>query len=116
MSKESLKNPREFVQITEHNEWEGETWKFYLVKDGNEKFTDKLKKAVEKYDKFGDSIEISDTLVPEFEVDILVKHAVSKYMNSHIKVDKVINPKVIQTKNAETFFNCINKGGLFDSE
>lgn len=107
---------REFIQITEHNEWEGETWKFYLVKVGNEKFIDKLKKAAEKFDEYGDRIEISDTIVPEFEVDILVKHADSKYMKSHNKVDKVLDPKTIITKNEDKFFDCFYKGGLFDSE
>jgi|ERR1044072_3134392 hypothetical protein len=102
---------REFYQITEHNDWEGETWKFYLVKDGNEKYIDKLKKAVEKFDEYGDVLEISETLVPEFEVDILVKHADSNYMMSHNKVDKVLDPKTLVTKNQEKFFDHINKGG-----
>lgn len=105
---------REFYHITEHNDWEGETWKFYLVKEGNEKFMDKLKKAVEKHDEYGDTLEIGDELVPESEVDILVKHATNGYMKTHNKVDKIIDPKVIQTRTAEKFFQCVNKGGLFD--
>jgi len=104
---------REFYQIIEHNDWEGETWKFYLVKDGNEKFITKLKKAIKKHDEYGEVMEIGDELVPEFDVDILVKYAESKYMMSHNKVDKVLDPKIIQAGTAEKFFDCINMGGLF---
>lgn len=111
-----MKTKRLFYKITEHNDWEGEDWKFYLVQEGNEKFIERLKEAIAKFDEYGDTLEISDDLVPEKEVNVLIKHSDSGYMPDHNKVDKIISPDVIQMDNEEDFFQCINKGGLFDSE
>jgi hypothetical protein len=105
---------KEFYQIIEHNEWEGETWKFFLVKEGNEKFIEKFKNAIKRFDEYEEYFEIKEELVPEFEVDILVKHADSKYMMSHNKCDKILDPKIIKVKNKEVFFSSSNKGGYFE--
>lgn len=107
---------RLFYKITEHNDWEGEHWRFYLVQDDNELFIERLKEAIAKFDEYGDTLEIGDSLVPEKDVNTLVKHSGSGYMPYHNKVDKIISPDVIEMGSEEDFFQCINKGGLFDRE
>jgi hypothetical protein len=103
-----------YYRIIENNEWEGESWEFFLKEEGNEKFIKKLKEALEKFGADHDlGISIEEELVPEFEVDVLVKYRKSNYMYSHNKVDKVLDPKTIKTKKYEDFTDCIYKGGLF---
>lgn len=74
-----------FVKFTEHNDHEGETWNFWLQKDGNEKELDKL---FDLMTDFGveEEFELDMREVPESEVDILVKHSLGGYMNDHNKV------------------------------
>jgi hypothetical protein len=115
-AKKTKKEPvkkRLFYHINENNDWEGEDWNFYLVQEGNELFIERLKEAIAKFDEYGETLEISDKLVSEKEVDTLVKHSKSGYMAYYNKVDKVISPDVIEMDSMEDFFQCINKGGLF---
>lgn len=74
-----------FVKFTENNDWEGETWRFWLQLDGNESELKKLKGFFDKND-VGEAYELDMTPVDEEEVDTLVKHSRQGYMNYDNKV------------------------------
>lgn len=72
-----------FVKFTEYNDWEGETWHFWLQLDGNVAELQKLSHHLEGNEDF--RLSLSGT--PESEVDILVKHDdLAGYMGLHNKV------------------------------
>ncbi|MFI6304317.1 hypothetical protein ACIBCH_20800 [Amycolatopsis thailandensis] len=76
-----------FIALTETNDNEGETWRFWLQLDGNEDQLEHLRAAIagadeeETYD-----LDSVDDAVPESEVDVLVKHTLSGYMAYDHKV------------------------------
>lgn len=77
----------QFVKFTEHNDWEGESWNFWLQLDGNESELSKLKSFLadnELEDNPG--YELDMTPVEESEVDAVVKRSGQGYMNYHNKV------------------------------
>lgn len=74
-----------FVKLVEHNDHEGETWVFWLQKDGNEKELNKLEDLLTDF-SVEEEFEIDMTEVPEEEVDILVKHSLQGYYHYHNKV------------------------------
>jgi hypothetical protein len=77
-----------FLRFTEENDWEGETWDFYLQIDGNETELDRLHALV--YSQFEEngwsSFEFGDEILSEEEVDTLVKWGDSGYLPYHNKV------------------------------
>jgi hypothetical protein len=78
---------KEFVKFTEHNDWEGETWNFWLQLDENEADLETLAEFLEQFDPDGETFELDMTPVPEREVDIVVKHTDQGYMDYHNKVE-----------------------------
>lgn len=74
-----------FVKFTEHNDHEGETWNFWLQKDGNEKELDDLFELMSEHG-VEEEFELDMREVPESEIDILVKHTDQGYMSYHNKV------------------------------
>lgn len=75
-----------FVKLTEHNDNEGESWNFWLQLDGNEDQLKQLESWIGTFDDYGEGYELNMTPVPESEVDILVKHSDSGYMQYENKV------------------------------
>ena len=73
---------REYVRVTERNEWEGETWHFYIPSDHP-----KLAEATEKAKAAG--WEISHKRFTEKEVETLVGNSDSGYMAYHNEVEDV---------------------------
>lgn len=74
-----------FVKFTENNDWEGESWNFWLQLDDNEEEIEKLNQFLTKND-VGEAYELDMTPVSEEEVDTLVKHSRSGYMTYENKV------------------------------
>jgi len=79
---------RQFVCITENNDWEGESWRFWVPSD------DPVLETIKEYiqDK-EDFYQIDETLISEEEVDIICKYAREGYMMSDNKVEWVEWPK-----------------------
>ncbi len=75
-----------FVKFIEHNDNEGEDWNFWLQLDGNSADLETLGEFLAQFDEYGESYELDLTPVPESEVDVLVKHSGSGYMNYENKV------------------------------
>lgn len=78
-----------FVKFTEHNDWEGESWNFWLQLDGNEAPLARLKSIVDLMNAAGyeEKYGLDMTPVQESEVDILVKHTDSGYMDYDNKIE-----------------------------
>jgi len=96
-----------FIKFTEHNEWEGETWMFYLQLDENENEIKKLKNLIKKREDY----EIQDKIFDEKEVNILVDNSQSGYLAFHNKVIGKFNcNNIILSKNDDNLY----KGGIRD--
>jgi hypothetical protein len=101
---------RIFIKIIEHNEHECESWCFMIPVEGNEAFIEKLNAAICKFEC--EDLEIVEEL-PEFEVNILEKHSFEGYMPDWMKIDKIINPGVIDDSSEDAFINSYYKGKYF---
>lgn len=80
-----------FVWFRETNDHEGESWTFWLRRDGNEEaLTALAKQLVEDGEKieydYPYQIDLTETLL-EDQVDLLCDYAESGYYDSHNKVD-----------------------------
>jgi hypothetical protein len=75
-----------FVKFTEINDHEGESWNFWLQLDGNKTQLKELESWLGTFDEYGESYKLDMEPVPEFEVDILVKHSDSGYMQYENKI------------------------------
>jgi hypothetical protein len=78
----------DYVKFTEENDWEGETWHFYIPVAGNEVTLAVLAATLESSPI--DSYTLDLTRIPEYEVDALVKHTDTGYMADHTKLDGVL--------------------------
>lgn len=74
--------PMNYVKFSEINDWEGETWHFWIPAEGNEEALKALQSALGESEEY----ELDLTPVPESEVDVLVKHTDSGYMAYHNKL------------------------------
>lgn len=84
-----------YAKFTENNEWEGEEWHFYIPIEGNEGALRELLDALESIggEEEDSKYELDLTPIPENEVDILVKHTDSGYMDCHNKLSGVLTFK-----------------------
>ena len=73
---------KKFIRFSEHNEWEGETWHFYVPKD-HPKFEEAKKKAIEEGYSVGEKL-----FTPE-EVETLVGNSDGGYMAYHNEVEDI---------------------------
>jgi len=80
----------QFIQFTEVNDNEGETWSFWLQYDGNQQAIDDFRDLLDEAEEHADDDEFPYTLThniePESVVDKLVEYADEGYMASHNKV------------------------------
>lgn len=73
-----------FMQFTEINSWEGETWHFWLQVNGNEAALDALSVRLTEADTEG--YDLGDRVADEHTVNVLVNHADGDgYMPEHTK-------------------------------
>ena len=103
-----------YAKFTEHNEQEGETWRFWIPIDGNEKALDRLNAAIDAADP--EEYELDLTPVPEVEVDVLVKHTGDcGYMDRDIKLAGVLTGMMRSTtEDGEGDEHPLYKGGIKD--
>lgn len=74
-----------YAQLTENNDWEGETWHFYIPIEGNEAILDQLADTLTLM--ADEAFELELEPIPEVEVDILVKRGGdTNYMAAHNKL------------------------------
>jgi len=77
----------DYIKYTEFNDWEGETWHFYIPIKGNEEAVTDLRGICD-----GECYCVADELIPEEEVDVLVKHSAVGYMRKHNKLSGKLTP------------------------
>jgi len=102
-----------YVKFTEYNEWEGESWNFFIPINGNREAIKKLRKAIKVYLEKSDLEEFTlstDTLT-ESEIDTLIKHANdhTSYRSAQNKLKGLLCGDMIQ-KN--TIADLLYKGGI----
>lgn len=108
---------KKYIRFTERNDWEGETWHFYL--EYNDPIDEKAAEMIDKKIKAGKnrssySIDLKKKYT-ENEVDNLVKTSRCGYMYFHNKVSRILPefPKDWETKSADQLFY---KGSCFEVE
>ena len=90
--------------FTERNEWEGETWRFYVkLADGEVK---RIQGAIEGLSYYS----LRDAKLTEEDVDALVRESECGYMYFHNKCSGITLPGVIDMENDDPFY----KGECFE--
>ena len=88
---------KKFIKLTERNDWEGETWNFYIPIRGNEEAIAFLKEALDP------NYSIGENEFTEHEVDILCNSNDNwGYMPKHNKYDFVIDFNKLKNAEIET--------------
>jgi hypothetical protein len=108
----------EFVLLTEENDWEGETWNFFLQWDGNKDQLQRLAEDIKRAEfetqwQFPFSL-LSATTVTEDEVDTVIRFAAddTSYMNAWQKVTGTFTwPTRLDAADLE---EKLYKGGICD--
>jgi hypothetical protein len=102
-----------FVRLHEINEWEGETWDFWLQRDGNEAALERLgeliEDAMQDVEEPAFKLALSD-VEPESVVNKLVHYAADGYMAAHNKVTGTLTVPDSLGQDAEKLY----KGGIRD--
>jgi hypothetical protein len=107
----------DYVTLIEDCDWEGETWRFYIPVEGN---ADALGKLAEALAPFADQepapFTLDLALLPEFEVDILVKHGGdTDYMAARNKlVGRLVIPDDVLAQLAAGEEEPLYKGSIDD--
>jgi hypothetical protein len=99
---------RQFIKLTEHNDWEGESWNFYFPKANNEEALDFILSKIVNNEEY----EIAEETIAESEVDILVKHTDSGYMDYENKVNGILDINKLKSCDWEND-NPLYKGNLY---
>jgi hypothetical protein len=102
----------QYAQFIEHNEWEGETWSFWIPLDGNENALNNLLVAMDDFNT--ESYELDLAPISESKVDAFVKHADIGYMAAHNKLSgKLVLPDDLSAMLAdEDGKDPLYKGGI----
>jgi hypothetical protein len=101
---------RRFVEIIEDNDWEGETWSFWIPEEGNEQALKMLEVILQAKDC---EHRVGDTL-PENELDVLIKHSRSEcsYLPRHSKLEGALS--LPESDDHEEIRGSLYKGGIRD--
>jgi hypothetical protein len=110
-----------FVRLRETNDWEGESWDWWLQVDGNEDAIAKLREILEVWapDWGTDDppfVLHLDNVEPEHVVDKLVQYAAENYFRLHNKVSGRFTCPDDLGENAELLYkgairSCFKKDG-----
>lgn len=64
----------QYARFIERNEWEGETWSFWIPLDGNKEALLMLAQIIALSEEWDEKYEVHSDPVPESDVDVLVKY------------------------------------------
>ena len=95
---------RQYISITEHNDNEGESWRFWIPSD--DPMLENAKKVALINEDF---YEINENLVPGSEVDLLCEHSREGYMPFENKVDHIDWPENVDFDHDDPLY----KGGCY---
>lgn len=102
-----------YAKFTEHNDWEGETWRFYIPIEGNEAALHELEQAISA--NSGSSYELDTGPFTESVVDALVEHGADdcEYMPAHTKLVGLLRlPPELRAAMSDPESNPLYKGGI----
>lgn len=103
-----------YVTLVEHNDWEGESWTFYVQLDGNEEALMALAAAIVKHE-MQEEYELDLTPVSECMVSYWTRRSSSDgYMASCNKVDGTLDPSTLVNLSYEELNQLLYKGGIRD--
>lgn len=101
-----------FVPLVEHNDWEGETWTFWLQVEGNEDELVKLYQWISGYElEETFELDVNDR-ESEDVVDRMVERATVGYNYSDNKIVGKLN--LPEVKSEEELRDLLYKGGIED--
>ncbi len=102
-----------YVRLIEHNDWEGETWNFYVPVLGNEDQLNKIDNGIFKY-QHGETYKLDRSRLTEEEVDERVSMGGGGYMARHNKYKGIIDEEILDValQDKDSFFSYLYKGGL----
>lgn len=109
-----------FVRLKENNEWEGETWFFWLQRNGNDEALANLAALLDSHPLLSETFTLTlDREKSEVEVDELVKQAVKDYdedggytYHDHKITGTFVWPA--EEKSVEDWAQDLNKGSIKD--
>lgn len=103
-----------YLDFVEHNDWEGESWHFYIPVAGNEEAIEKFKIIINAINETsGDEYEIGKEMLKEEEVDTLVRFGGQGYYSNHNKLEGKLVIKKLQ-KALDDDDDPLYKGGITD--
>lgn len=99
-----------FVPLVEHNEWEGETWTFWLQVEGNEDELVKLYEWIAEFEVEAFELDVNDR-ESEDVVDRMVERAEIGYIYSDNKfTGRLTMPDKVES--GGRLFDMLYKGGI----
>jgi hypothetical protein len=111
-----------YRKFTEHNDWEGEIWHFYIPINGNESALADLERQVKAVDSYSETgydfpFKLSKKILSATEVKVLVENGDDDgYMPKHNLLKGILTlPSLPHTLNKESFdawFEHFYKGGI----
>ncbi len=100
-----------YFKFTEYNDWEGESWNFYIPIEGNTIPVEDLKTFIKNF-SFEDMYKIDDKPYTEEEVKILCDNTESGYMDFHNRLSgKLILPE-LKVEDCNIVDDPFYKGGI----
>jgi hypothetical protein len=99
-----------FQELIEENDWEGETWSFWIPVKGNEDEIERLTTLLKDFDDNGYSM--GDTATAS-EINVLIKHSKDEcsYMERHNKLEGLLR---LPDKPGAEIVESLYKGGVCD--
>lgn len=97
-----------FTPLEEHNDHEGETWTFWLQRDGNEDSLQALSEALSAGNAYWYAMNL-DVAISEHDVDVLCEYGGQGYMDYH---NKVLGKLEIPDGVSDDEFETLYKGGV----
>lgn len=111
----------DYVRLTEHNEWEGETWHFYVPVEGNEAALQAMHNVIRDLsnqapDEHPYVLRLDETFTAE-QVETLVTtpSSAASYLAEHNRMAGVLTlPDDLMAEFATAGMDKLYKGGLRD--
>ncbi|WP_109527287.1 MULTISPECIES: hypothetical protein [Nocardia] len=112
----------DYIRFTEYCDHEGETWAFWLQRDGNEAALNELVEIISAADDaatvaegyWETAYQLLGDIEPEAVVDKLVEYGESGYLDGVNKVDGRLDVTGLRGRDWESVFDLLYKGGIRD--
>lgn len=106
---------KQYITFRESNQWEGESWNFYIPVEGNKEAIEELQKISNGKVDAPTAYVVKELLLTENDVNGKVKDCDSGYLNYHNKLEGRLDLKRLKNykKEAKKIGQCpLYKGGI----